>query len=159
MTALPAIENDFAQRVSAVVEKTRALRRGVYYPHLYIVKEDGEPALRLWALSCLIQDRAESLPGYQQFVQQLREKVQSSRLCHGWWADGGAAGERVLKTDRRARKRRAVYVCVCRMNDCMFCTQWRACIPEAWRIVAGSLVLIHCIPQEVCLVSWPAPSA
>jgi protein transport protein SEC24 len=33
------------------------MRRGVYYPHLYVVKEDGEPPLRLWALSALIQDR------------------------------------------------------------------------------------------------------
>jgi protein transport protein SEC24 len=61
--------------VSAVVEKSRERRRGVYHPHLYIVKEDGEPALKLWALSCLVQDRADSLPGYQQFVQQLRDRV------------------------------------------------------------------------------------
>lgn len=51
------------------------MRRGVYYPHLYIVKEDGEPPLRLWALSCLIQDRADVLPSYQQFISQLRDKV------------------------------------------------------------------------------------
>ena len=51
------------------------MRRGVYYPHLYVVKEDGEPPLRLWALSCLIQDRADVLPSYQQFISQLRDKV------------------------------------------------------------------------------------
>ena len=51
------------------------MRRGPYYPHLYIVKEDGEPALRLWALSCLIQDRADVLPSYQQFISQLKDKV------------------------------------------------------------------------------------
>lgn len=51
------------------------MRRGPYWPHLYIVKEDGEPALRLWALSCLIQDRSDVLPSYQQFISQLKDKV------------------------------------------------------------------------------------
>lgn len=51
------------------------MRRGVYYPHLYIVKEDGEPPLRLWALSALVQDRADVLPSYQQFISSLKEKV------------------------------------------------------------------------------------
>jgi len=51
------------------------MRRGVYYPHLYVAKEDGEPPLRLWALSCLIQDRADVLPSYQQFITQLKDKV------------------------------------------------------------------------------------
>ena len=51
------------------------MRRGVYYPHLYIVKEDGEPPLRLWALSNLIQDRADVLPSYQQYINQLKDKV------------------------------------------------------------------------------------
>ena len=51
------------------------MRRGVYYPHLYIVKDDGEPPLRLWALSMLIQDRADVLPSYQQFLSSLKDKV------------------------------------------------------------------------------------
>jgi protein transport protein SEC24 len=51
------------------------MRRGVYYPQLYVVKEDGEMALRLWALSFLIQDRADVMPSYQQFVNQLKDKV------------------------------------------------------------------------------------
>ena len=72
------LENPFSQRVNAIVQKIREMRRGVYYPHLYVVKEDGEPPLRLWALSCLIQDRADVLPSYQQFIGQLRDKVSSS---------------------------------------------------------------------------------
>ena len=54
------------------------MRRGVYHPHLYIVKEDGEPPLRLWALSNLIQDRADVLPSYQQYINQLKDKVGAS---------------------------------------------------------------------------------
>lgn len=64
--------------MNAVIQKTREMRRGVYYPHLYVVKEDGEPALRLWALSALIHDRADMLPSYQMFLTSLKEKVNST---------------------------------------------------------------------------------
>ncbi|KAI9458667.1 CPII coat sec24 protein [Lactarius psammicola] len=77
-TTLPLLDNPFSQRVNAVIQKTREMRRGVYHPHLYIVKEDGEPPLRLWALSGLIQDRADVLPSYQQFIGQLKDKVNGS---------------------------------------------------------------------------------
>ena len=73
-TTLPLLENAFSQRDNAVIEKAREMRRGRHWPRLY-VKEDGEPPLRLWALSCLIQDRADVLPSYQQFISQLRDKV------------------------------------------------------------------------------------
>ena len=61
--------------MNAIVQKTREMRRGAYYQHLFIVKEDGEPPLRLWALSCLIQDRADVLPSYQQSVSQVRDEA------------------------------------------------------------------------------------
>ncbi|KAK7684560.1 COPII subunit [Cerrena zonata] len=77
-TTLPVLDNPFSQRVNAIIQKTREIRRGVYHQHLYIVKEDGEPPLRLWALSCLIQDRADVLPSYQQFISQLKDKVNGS---------------------------------------------------------------------------------
>jgi len=72
---LPVLDNPFSERVNAIIQKTREMRRGPYYQHLYIVKEDGEAPLRLWALSCLIQDRADVLPSYQQFISQLKDKV------------------------------------------------------------------------------------
>ncbi|KAJ3529818.1 hypothetical protein NMY22_g8837 [Coprinellus aureogranulatus] len=74
-TTLRVLGNPFSERVNAIVQKIREMRRGPYYPHLYIVKEDGEPPLRLWALSLLIQDRADVLPSYQQFISTLKEKV------------------------------------------------------------------------------------
>lgn len=51
------------------------MRRGVYYPQLYIVKEDGDPPLRMWALSSMIQDRADVMPSYHQFITSLKDKV------------------------------------------------------------------------------------
>lgn len=81
-TTLPVLDNPFSQRVNAVIQKTREMRRGVYHPHLYVVKEDGEPPLRLWALSGLIQDRADVLPSYQQFIGQLKDKVRFPGGAH-----------------------------------------------------------------------------
>ncbi|QRW04974.1 transporter protein Sec23 [Ceratobasidium sp. AG-Ba] len=72
---LPILENDFSERVNAVIAKTRVLRRGPYWPHLYVVKEDGDPALRMWALSMLIQDRADQTPSYAQYLTALKEKA------------------------------------------------------------------------------------
>ncbi|KAG8851385.1 COPII subunit [Tulasnella sp. 330] len=72
---LPILENSFSQRINAIVNKTREMRRGPYWAHLYVVKEDGEPALRLWALSFLIQDRSEQSPSYPQYLTQLKERV------------------------------------------------------------------------------------
>ncbi|KAG8808884.1 COPII subunit [Serendipita sp. 399] len=75
---LPYLDNDFNQRINAIIAKTREMRRGPYWPHLYLVKEDGEPALRQWALSMLIQDRGDQTPSYQQYLNMLREKVYGS---------------------------------------------------------------------------------
>lgn len=74
-TTLPSLDNGFSKRVGAVIGKTREMRRGPYWPHLYVVKEDGEPSLRMWALSCLIEDRSDSVMSYYQFLNQLKEKV------------------------------------------------------------------------------------
>jgi len=72
---IPLLDNDFSQRVNAIISKTREMRRGVYRPYLFIIKEDGEPPLRSWALSALIQDRHDSAPSYAQFLSQLKDKV------------------------------------------------------------------------------------
>jgi protein transport protein SEC24 len=45
------------------------------YPHVFIVKEDGDPGLRLWFLSHLIEDRTDSNHSYPQFLSLLREQV------------------------------------------------------------------------------------
>jgi protein transport protein SEC24 len=80
---LPILDNAFSQRVNAIIGKVREARRGPYYPHLYIVKEDGDPALRQWALSLLIEDRMETLPSYQQFINKLKDSVSLVPVCFG----------------------------------------------------------------------------
>lgn len=77
---LPILENDFNERIRAVIEKSRDHRsRGVgsiVVPHLYVIREDGEPGLRLWALTMLVEDRADQGMSLKQWLGMMREKVQ-----------------------------------------------------------------------------------
>lgn len=78
---VPELESDFNERVRAVIQKSRdhkALGVGsIIVPHLYIIKEDGEPSLRLWAHTLLIEDRADQGVSAAQWLGTLREKVSS----------------------------------------------------------------------------------
>lgn len=78
-TTLPVLENPMNERVRAILEKSKdALAKGagsIIQPNLYVVRADGEPSLRLWALSLLAEDQSEGGVGIQQFLGQLREKV------------------------------------------------------------------------------------
>lgn len=81
---LPILENDFNERVRAVVEKSRDHRsRGVgsiVVPHLYVVREDGEPGMRLWAQTMLVEDRADQGVSLKQWLGVMREKVSDGLL-------------------------------------------------------------------------------
>ena len=76
---LPILENDFNERVRAVIQKSRDYKsRGVgsiILPHLYMVREDGEPSLKLWAQTLLVEDRADQGMSFAQWMGVLREKV------------------------------------------------------------------------------------
>ena len=76
---VPELDNDFNERVRAVIQKSRDYKsRGVgsiILPHLYIVREDGEPSLKLWAQTLLVEDRADQGMSFQQWMGSLREKV------------------------------------------------------------------------------------
>ena len=73
-SSLPILDNPFSERVNAIIWKTREMRRGVYYPLLYIVKEDGEQSLKSWALSNLIQDHTDGFQSYKQYINLLNVK-------------------------------------------------------------------------------------
>lgn len=76
---LPELDNDFSERVRAVLQKSRDFKsRGVgsiTVPHVYVVREDGEPSLKLWAQTLLVEDRADQSMSFQQWMGNLREKV------------------------------------------------------------------------------------
>jgi protein transport protein SEC24 len=77
---LAELDNDFSERVRAVVAKSRDHKSkgcgSIIVPHLYVVKEDGEPGLRLWAQTMLVEDRADQGMSLQQWMGSMREKVQ-----------------------------------------------------------------------------------
>ncbi|KAK8117245.1 Sec23/Sec24 trunk domain-containing protein [Apiospora kogelbergensis] len=77
--SIPELDNDFNERVRAVISKSRDhLSRGVgsiIVPHLYIVREDGEPSLKLWAQTLLVEDRADQGMSFGQWMGTMREKV------------------------------------------------------------------------------------
>ena len=80
-TSLPALGNDFNERVRAVVDKARDQRSrrvgSITVPHLYVVKEDGEPALRVWVQSLLVEDRFDQSPSLREWLGMMREKVRA----------------------------------------------------------------------------------
>ncbi|KAI4164137.1 MAG: hypothetical protein LQ342_002101 [Letrouitia transgressa] len=82
---VPVLENDFNERVRAVIEKSRDHRSkgvgSIIVPHLYVVREDGEPGMRLWAQTLLVEDRADQGVSLKQWLGTMREKVRTG-LVH-----------------------------------------------------------------------------
>lgn len=80
-TSLPVLDSEMNERVRAVVDKSRNhAGKGcgsIVVPPLYLIREDGEPSLRLWAQTLLVEDRAEQGVSSGQFLGMLREKVLS----------------------------------------------------------------------------------
>jgi protein transport protein SEC24 len=62
-----------------VVEKSRDHKSkgvgSILLPQLYAVKEDGDPSLKLWAQTLLVEDRADQGESIVQWISKLREKV------------------------------------------------------------------------------------
>ncbi|CEP13329.1 hypothetical protein [Parasitella parasitica] len=75
---MPTLETPLNRKVNTLIGKLREMRRGNYYPTLYLVKEDGDPYLRLWFLAHLIEDRTDNIMSYQQFLQHIKDRVSSS---------------------------------------------------------------------------------
>jgi protein transport protein SEC24 len=74
---LPKLENDSSVRLHNLIQNTRNLRirTATCYPHLYIVREDGDPNMRMWFLSHLIEDRLDTNHSYPQFLAAVRDKI------------------------------------------------------------------------------------
>lgn len=94
-TTLPRLDNDFSERINAVLEKSRDHRSkgvgSITVPTLYVVKEDGDPSLKLWAQTLLVEDRADQGVSLQQWLGMLREKVRLNTEDVHWlpstWPD------------------------------------------------------------------------
>jgi protein transport protein SEC24 len=74
-TTLPDLDNDFNQRLHAILAKSRDYDEGkIFQPHLYVVRPDADPALVRWFGTHLAEDRGDSAasPSYTEFLQQLK---------------------------------------------------------------------------------------
>lgn len=78
-TTLPVLDSEMNERVRAVMEKSKDHRAkgagSIVSPSLYVVREDGDPSLKLWAQTLLVEDRADQGVSLQQWIGMLREKV------------------------------------------------------------------------------------
>ncbi|KAG5950121.1 COPII subunit [Claviceps sorghi] len=76
---IPELDNDFNERVRAVIQKSKDHKSlgvgSISAPHLYVVREDGEPSLKLWAQTLLVEDRTDQGLSTAQWLGVLREKV------------------------------------------------------------------------------------
>lgn len=72
---IPEIDSPLNHKIRNIVANSRDNADSVYWPSLYIIKEDGEPSLRLWASTFLIEDRTDATPGYYQYLTMLRDKI------------------------------------------------------------------------------------
>ncbi|KAI8324738.1 hypothetical protein GQ54DRAFT_295911 [Martensiomyces pterosporus] len=69
----PGFELNF--QANNILRRLNALCHNLWNPVTYVCKEDGEPVLRMWMTQRLSEDMDTSAPSYQQFLGQLRDKV------------------------------------------------------------------------------------
>lgn len=81
-------ESEFNYRVRQIINKIREQKDSVIWKNLYVVvgASSNEPieisqqrdlmALRMWASSCLVEDKTGSEPSYRDFLTSLKTKVQ-----------------------------------------------------------------------------------
>ncbi|KAJ1732751.1 COPII subunit, partial [Coemansia biformis] len=62
-------------RVGRIMRHLSELCYGLWKPVTFVAKEDGEPVIRLMLQQRLVEDMDTSAPSYQQFLSQLRDKI------------------------------------------------------------------------------------
>lgn len=84
---IPIEESEFNYKVRQIIGKIREQKDSITWKNLYVVlgNSSTEPmeisqqrdliALRLWALSCLVEDKTHSSSGYREFLTQLKNRV------------------------------------------------------------------------------------
>ncbi|KAG4300879.1 hypothetical protein PCK1_002956 [Pneumocystis canis] len=73
---LPLLDNPFSVRLNNIIDKLREYDKGkITWPYLYLVKQDGDPALMKWFFSNMIEDRQDGIPSYYQYINELRNRI------------------------------------------------------------------------------------
>lgn len=72
---LPNLDTDVSVATHLILSYTRASRKATLAPYTYLIKEDGDPTLRVWFLAHLVEDRTGNDHSYHQYLGHLKEKV------------------------------------------------------------------------------------
>ncbi|TGZ82761.1 hypothetical protein EX30DRAFT_316534 [Ascodesmis nigricans] len=76
------VDSEMNLKVRNIIQKSRDYKTkkvgSIISPHLYVVRQDGDPSLRLWAQTMWVEDRTDQAPNIQMFLAGLREKVGSA---------------------------------------------------------------------------------
>ncbi|OMJ22125.1 Protein transport protein SEC24 [Smittium culicis] len=76
VSILPVIESSPLNKyVNQLLESISAENRSLWSPTFYICKESGDPLIKMWMYQKLVLDRDPSLPSYQMFISEFRDKV------------------------------------------------------------------------------------
>ncbi|KAJ1821358.1 COPII subunit [Coemansia sp. RSA 2598] len=62
-------------QVNGILRRLNQLCHNLWSPSMYICKEDGDPMVRMFMAQWLAEDMDTSAPSYQQFLNQLRDKI------------------------------------------------------------------------------------
>ncbi|KAK9467261.1 hypothetical protein V1512DRAFT_291038 [Lipomyces arxii] len=74
-TSLPLLDTDISIRINTIIGKLREKRGSIVWSHLYVIREDGDPALKMWGTSFLIEDRIDQGQSYMEFLTSMRERI------------------------------------------------------------------------------------
>lgn len=72
---VPETESPLNVRIRLIIAKLREKKDNITWPSLFIVREDGEPSLKLWVSTFLIEDKTDRSQSYHQFLSGLRDKI------------------------------------------------------------------------------------
>lgn len=74
---LPETDSSLNIRIRAIIAALRNKKDNITWPSFFIVTDEGDPSLRLWASSFLLEDRNSESVSYSQFLLSLRDKLSS----------------------------------------------------------------------------------
>ncbi|KAJ9087934.1 COPII subunit [Entomophthora muscae] len=76
---LPLLDSTLSRQVQVILAQNRKEAREVYYQEIHVIKEDGDPSLRLMFLTHMVEDRTNSVQSYHQFINHLKELVNTGK--------------------------------------------------------------------------------
>lgn len=74
-TEFPEYDSELNNKIRTIIQHLREKKDSVTRQSLFIVKEAGDPSMRLWAASNLVEDRTDGALSYHQYLTSVRDKL------------------------------------------------------------------------------------